>query len=184
MSALEQLQTEDAGDSAERLWREALDAFRARDYEQAARLMQAMLAECGEGSGGVDAAVVRQQLGVTLLRLKRTDEGVAELMRSVRLNPYDGRTRYKLGIGYSRLGRKEEALEQLRQSVKLSPQVADHHWRLSEELRRQGVELEALEEVREALALDPNHADAQETLKALKGARVRSVLRWVGRRLA
>jgi tetratricopeptide (TPR) repeat protein len=183
MSALD-LQADDVGETAERLWREAIDAFRARDYERAAGLMQTMLAEYGEGAGGIDAATVRQQLGVTLLRLKRTDEGVAELLRSTRLNPYDGRTRYKLGIGYSRLGQKDEALEQLRQSVKLSPQVADHHWRLSEELRRQGLELEAVEEVREALALDPNHADAQGTLKALKGARVRSVLRWVGRRLA
>jgi tetratricopeptide (TPR) repeat protein len=134
------------------------------------------------GEGGRAAAVLQQQ-GVELLHQDRTEEAVAELLQSVRLNPYDGRTRYELGLGLAQLGRKEEALESLRQSVKLSPRVAEHHWRLAEELRRDGLELEALDEVREALELDPAHAGAKETLKALQGARVRTVLRWVRERL-
>lgn len=182
MSATDQFQGALAGEPAQ-LWRDGLECFRERDYAGAATLFQDLLARYGEGRSGLNAAAVHQQLGITLLRLDRTEEGVAELQRSVQLNPYDGRTRYKLGIGLARLGRNDEALVSLEQAVKLSPNVADHHWRLGEELRRQGMEMQAREAIREALDLDPGHAEALETQKALKGLEVRAVVRFL-RRLA
>lgn len=153
---------------AQQVWEDAQIAFRDRDYERAAELMQSLIAQWGEGGGGIDPAPLRLQLGITLLRLKRTEEGVAELRRSVQLDPYSGRARYKLGIGLARLGLNEEALQSLRQAVRLAPDVAEHQWRLAEELRRQGHRLEAFEAVHWCLELEPDHAAAKETLKALK----------------
>jgi tetratricopeptide (TPR) repeat protein len=150
-----------------RLWNDGLEAFRARDYQRAADMMQSVLADLGE-DGAIEAGAVHLQLGITLLRLKRTEDGVAELLRSVRLDPYNGRARYKLGIGLARLGRRDEALQALEEGVRLAPDVADHHWRFSEELRRQGYVREALDTVRDALDLDPAHAEALQTLKAIR----------------
>jgi tetratricopeptide (TPR) repeat protein len=149
------------------LWKEALEAFRVRDYERAARQMQTLLADHAE-SEAIDFAAVHLQLGVTLLRLKRTEEGVAELVRSVQLNPYNGRARYKLGVGLARLGRNEEALHSLEEGARLAPDVAEHHWRYSEELRRQHYFQEALDAVQDALDLEPEHAESLQTLKAIR----------------
>ena len=168
MNASSQRQTQGGGAEALGLWRDGLEAFRLRDYDRAAGLMQALLADHGDVRAGLDSASVHLQLGVTLLRLGRTEEGVAELMRSVKLDPYSGRARYKLGVGLARLGRNEEALQSLEEAVRLSPDVADHQWRFAEELRRQGYYREASEAAREALELDPGHAEARDTLKALR----------------
>jgi tetratricopeptide (TPR) repeat protein len=157
------------GTSAEplELWNDSQAAFRDRNYERAAELMQTLLARWGEG-GGVDPSNVRLQLGISLLRLKRTEEGVAELERAVQLDPYNGRTRYKLGIGLARLGRNAEALASLELAVRLAPDVADHQWRLAEELRRQGRRFGALNAVRWCLELQPDHTEGLATLAALK----------------
>ncbi len=168
MSATYESRTEGPDPEALRRWDESQVAFRERDYEQAAEQMQGLLAEFGEGGGGVDAAQLRLQLGITLLRLKRTEEGVAELRRAVELDPYSGRARYKYGIGLARIGRNEEALASLRQGALLEPDVADHQWRLAEEARRQGHRLEAWDAVNYCLELQPDHPEAQETVKALK----------------
>jgi len=168
LSASHQTDKEAFAEGARRLWEDSQEAFRERDYEKAAQLVQAFVAEHGEGGGGLDPAQVRLQLGITLLRLKRTQEGVAELRRSVSLDPYLGRSRYKLGIGLARLGLEQEALDCLRQAVALDPDVADHQWRLAEELRRQGFMLDAYDAVYSCLELEPEHAEAQATLKALK----------------
>jgi tetratricopeptide (TPR) repeat protein len=181
MSTAEEVRSATAGGGPDGLWDDGVQAFRERDYARAAELFQGVLDQQGDGASALRAAAVHQQLGITLLRLRRTEEGVMELQRSVQLNPYDGRTRYKLGLGLARLGRSDEALASLEQSVRLSPNVAEHHWRLGEELRRQGMEIAARQEIREALELDPNHAAALDTMKALKGLELRFMLRWVRR---
>jgi tetratricopeptide (TPR) repeat protein len=152
---------------ARRLWKEAHQAFVERDYERCAARLRTMLDDCGEGAGGVDGAAARLQLGVTLLRLKQTREGVAELQRSVELDPGVGRAHHKLGIGLARLRRNDEALEHFRQAVALAPDTPDHQWRLGEELRRKGRKREALGAIRRCLELQPDHAEALATKKAL-----------------
>ncbi len=157
-----------AQDEAQRLWKDGNEAYRQRDYGRAHELLKALLDQHGEGAGGVDPALARLQLGNTLLRLERTEEGVAELLRAVRLDPYSGRARYKLGIGLARLDRSEEALAALEQATILAPNEPDHLWRWGEELRRCRRYNEAREAVGDALALKPDHAEALETMRQLK----------------
>jgi tetratricopeptide (TPR) repeat protein len=163
-------QTEDRTPRSEprTLWTEGHAAFRERDYGRAAALFEAFLAAPADGATGVDPAAAHLQLGITFLRLKRNEEGVAQLQRSVQLDPYNGRTRYKLGAGLARLGRSEEALDSLSQAVRLAPDVADHQWRHGEELWRHSRKAEAREAVLRALELDPGHVEAQATLRKLR----------------
>ena len=161
-------QTPDPAAEARRLWTKSHKAFRQRDYARAAELLQALLAQVGEANREIDSATVRLQLGITLLRLKRTEEGVGELRRSVELDPDVGRAHHKLGLGLARLGRSDEALASFRRAVALAPETADHQWRLGEELRRQGRRREALAAVRKSLQLQPDHPDALTSLAALQ----------------
>ncbi len=162
------IQTPDPLAEARRLWTKSHKAFRQRNYARAAELMQTLLAQIGEAGGAVDPAPVHLQLGITLLRLKQTEQGVLELRRSVELDPSVGRAHYKLGLGLARLGRNDEALVSFRQAVALAPQTPDHQWRLGEELRRRGRRPEALAAVRRSLELQPDHTEALASMAAMQ----------------
>jgi tetratricopeptide (TPR) repeat protein len=172
-------QATDHDAEAHRLWTESHEAFRRRDYARTAELLQTLLA----GPGGIDPATIRQQLGITLLRLKRTEEGVRELQHSVELDPGVGRAHYKLGLGLARLSRNDEALASFERAVALAPDTADHQWRLGEELRRRGRRPEALAAVRRSLELQPGHDEALASLAKLqRGGWLAGLARWLKRR--
>ena len=157
----------DARAAAKRLWVDSHAAFKARDYQRAAELLQALLQEHGEPPEPAAAAQIRVSLGVTLLRLKRTEEGVAELRRAVELRPDVARAWHKLGAGLGRLRHHEEALPCFQRATALEPDVADYQWRLGEQLRRLGRREEALAALHRCLELDPGNTDALRSLNAI-----------------
>ena len=157
----------DAGAAAERLWVESQAAFKARDYQRAAELLQTLLRDHGEQSGPVGGAAIRLSLGVTLLRLKRTEEGVAELRRAVALEPHVARAWHKLGAGLARLRRHDDALPCFQRATTLEPDVAEYQARLGEQLRRLGRREEALAALHRGLELDPDNADALRSLNVI-----------------
>ncbi len=156
-----------APDPARRLWEKSQASFRRRDYRRSAGLMQALIRGHGEDAAPVDAAVLRLTLGVVLLRLRETSAGVAEIQRSIALDPTVARAHNKLGTGLARLGRNAEALPCFERSVQMAPDKAEYHWRLGEQLRRLQRPQEARASFERCLALEPDHAGARQGLAAL-----------------
>ena len=159
----------DAAPAAQDLWLRARDRFRARDYAGAAELL-APLVERGAGDEGPPMREVRLQYGVTLLRLKRTEEGVAQLRLAVELDPANPRAHEKLGVGLGRLGQDLEALPCLERAAAMAPDNAEYQWRVGEQYRRLGRSEEARAAFQRSLALDPGYRRAADGLAAL-GAR-------------
>lgn len=162
--------TRDGKPTSAELWANAKAAFRRRDYAAAADLL-GELAMDRLGEPDLDVAAVRLQYGVTLLRLGRTEDGVAQLRLAVELDPGDSRAQHKLGAGLARLGREEEALPFFERAVSLAPDVAEHRWRLGEQHRRLGRSDEARAAFERALELDPDYRPARKGLEALKRKR-------------
>ncbi len=150
--------------TAERLWEKSVAAFKQRNYRRSADLMQTLLKDCGEEAGPAGGAHTRLSLGITLLRLKQTEPGVAELKRAVELDPNVGRAWQKLGAGLARLRRRDEALECFQRALALEPTDPDVQWRLGEELRRLERPAEALKALKRCLKLAPDHAPARRSI--------------------
>lgn len=159
-----------------RLWMEAQAEFRRRDYAAAAARLAVVVGEHLDAPG-LREATVRLQYGVVLLRLGRTEDGVAQLRRAVELDPSNARAHHKLGAGLARLGLEAEALPWFERAVELAPAVAEHHWRLGEQYRRLGRRAPALASLERALELDPGYEPTRESLRKLQSGRAS----WLGR---
>lgn len=168
----------DPGLTPESLWRDAEAAFKRRDYAEAARLLQ-VLASDASAPSGLDPGAVELQLGIALLRLERTAEGVEALARAAALAPGSARIRRKLGTGLSRLGREDEALAELQRAVELDPAVADYQWRLGDQHHRMGHAAEAHRAYERALEIEPGHAFSHQGLARLKRTPLRRLARLV-----
>ena len=177
----------DPGSTAFDLWTRARARFRARDYAEAADLLAELVERSGEDSR-IRPATLRLQYGVTLLRLGRTEEGVAELRLAVELDPANPRAHQKLGAGLARLGRDVEALPYLERAAAMSPGDAEYQWRGGEQYRRLGRLASARDAFERSLAIDPAFRPASEGLQAMarnKGSWLKRLARtWRGRRTA
>jgi tetratricopeptide (TPR) repeat protein len=169
---------------AEALWERSQTAFKRRNYPLAAELMQTLIDRWGEAAAPIGAGELRLVLGVTLMRLGRTADGVEQLKRAVALLPEHGRAHQKLGAGLARLGRHEEAMPFLRRAVVLEPDAAHNHWRLGVQLQREGLLEEARSEYARCLKLHPGHPAASraaaELDQRLKTGLVSRIRRAVG----
>jgi Flp pilus assembly protein TadD len=81
-----------------------------------------------------DATLV-SELGITLVRAGRPDEGIKTLAEAAALNPRDARPHYLLGLMELQRGNKEKAAAAFRQFIALAPkryerQIADARQRL------------------------------------------------------
>ena len=166
----------DPGPTSERLWRDAEAAFKRRDYAEAVRLLEA-LAGGDAAPAGLEPGAVELQLGIALLRLGGTAEGVAALQRAAGLAPADARIRRKLGTGLSRMGRQDEALVELQRAVDLDPAVADYQWRLGDQHHRLGHPSEARRAYERAIGIEPGHALSLQGLGRLKQSPLRRLAR-------
>lgn len=117
------------------LWREAIRAFKDRRYDHAAELLLELL-DHGADFAPVPRYKVHEQAGVTLLRLRRTDEGVGCLEKAVELQPQSGRSNYKLGLGYGRQRRDEMALQSFEKACAIEPENVDYLARLAQQYAR------------------------------------------------
>ncbi len=166
----------DPGSTAFDLWTRARARFRARDYAEAADLLAELVERSGEDSR-IRPATLRLQYGVTLLRLRRTEEGVAELRLAVELDPANPRAHQKLGAGLARLGRQLEALPHLERAAVMAPDNAEYQWRVGEQYRRVGRLADARAAFERSLAIDPAFQRASEGMQAL----ARSKRSWLQR---
>jgi len=176
-----------AGQAAGELWARAKAAFRARDYDGAAALLERLLTEA-PGAAQIEMADVRLLAGVTLLRIGRTDEALPHLRLAAQLDPDNARAHQKLGAGIARQGLEAEALPHLERAARLAPGNAEYQWRLGDQYRRLGRLAEAKAALERSLALDPGYRRASDGLAALARRRgswlTRLARAWKGKRPA
>ncbi|WP_426959671.1 GSCFA domain-containing protein [Muricoccus radiodurans] len=141
--------------------------FREQRYDECAAAYDYLFRKHGAKLDHAMRAQALARHGVVLLRLRRTQEGVAQLLAAIAYDPGDARLHFKLGIGFSRLRQPEEAAQWLGKAVALDPRSADYRWRLGSELIRLERPEEAVLHLDEALRLDPDHAAARDELARL-----------------
>ena len=111
-------------------YREAADEFRAELAIESQQQAQAYLGDAlvelhqylearpeleaaSLASAPAVAAMIHRDLGIVYAQAGRTDEAVAELRRSIALDPKDVTPHWRLGKLYQSMGRKEEAKAEL-----------------------------------------------------------------------
>ena len=114
-----------------------------------------------------DCWVGYNNLGNAFLNKGDTDEAIAQLQKSLEINPAYDIARTDLGQAFLKKGRVDEAMVQLQKAVELNPNQKVARNNLGLALTRKGKSGEALEQIQLALALDPNYADAHNNLGAL-----------------
>ncbi len=157
----------ESAETAAELWAQAQARFGLRDYDGAADLLGGLIAE-HDGAPGLNMAAVRLQYGVTLLRLRRTPEGVEQLRHAVELDPGNPRIHQKLGAGLARLGHDAAALPHLERAAAMAPEKSEYQWRVGEQYRRLRRAAEARAAFDRALKLDPGYLAARDGLEKLK----------------
>jgi tetratricopeptide (TPR) repeat protein len=132
--------------------------YSRRQYAQAERVCRQIIA--ARPANG-DAHNI---LGVSLAALGRTDEAVAELKRSIKINPQAPSYHANLGEIFRQSGKLDEAAEALQSAIKLDPnnaQALNNLGIIEYENRRYK---QAVDFYRRALALNPNMAEALNNL--------------------
>jgi tetratricopeptide (TPR) repeat protein len=105
-----------------------------------------------------DSAVERLNYGLALLRAGKTDEGVAELLKTQQQDPKLPHTWFNLGIVYKKNSEYEKAIPQLEQMIKLVPTEAVSHYNLGVLYKLSNRPAEALKMFETSARLDPNLA--------------------------
>jgi tetratricopeptide (TPR) repeat protein len=72
-----------------------------------------------------DAAALHHALGLTLVRLDRSSEGLAELKRAAKLLPADARFAYVYAVGLSSAGKTQAALAEIDRALEHHPDDRD-----------------------------------------------------------
>lgn len=147
-------------DHVAKAWQEFHQAFKKRDYEQALISLLPLLDLPDNSTAPASPAKLRELVGVTLLRLRRTEDGVAHLERAVELDPKSARANFKLGLGYGRLRREQDALCQFERTLALEPDNPEYLCRYARQLKRLDRRDEAISACLRALRSDPAYQDA------------------------
>lgn len=107
-----------------------------------------------------EQAELRFNLGVTLQRLRRHPEAVAQFDMALQLDPRSAAAHNALGSSQLALGRRELALESYRAALALDPKLVAAHNNLGNTCYALGRIEEALAHYEAALALNPQHVEA------------------------
>ncbi len=116
-----------------------------------------------------DRGLAHDSLARFLIRLKRYDEGVAELKVATELLPENPQTQYFYGVALNSLGRFPEALPYLEKAHQLAPYHLEYLTGLATVCRDAGKTDLALKYAREALKLEPENPQLQQLVQSLGG---------------
>jgi FG-GAP-like repeat/ASPIC and UnbV len=97
----------------------------------------------------------RVNLGLALLRVGKTDEGMAELLKAQKEDPSIPHTWFNLGIAYKKQFKHQDAIEQLQGMLKLVPNEPSTHYNLGIEFKLTGKPDLALPQFIAAAKLNP-----------------------------
>ena len=109
-------------------------------------------------------ALVRNNLGVTLLRMGKSAEAVDHFQEALRIKADYADAHFNLGIALFQLGQVPAAIEQYEEALRLKPGLADAHNNLGAVLFQQGKAAEAIGHYEQALRLKPRYAEAHYNL--------------------
>jgi tetratricopeptide (TPR) repeat protein len=118
-----------------------------------------------------DNDLAHYMIGHSQLEQGRTEEAMAHLTETLRINPGFGRAHNQLGIALGQQGRMEEALAHFREALRIEPMSAETMTNLGLALVKLRRFPEALGYFEKSVREDPDSADAQNNLgTALAGA--------------
>lgn len=116
-----------------------------------------------------DRGIARESLARLLVRRKRYDEGIVELLAAAALLPQSAETQYFCGVALNSLGRFPEALPYLEKARALAPNHLEYLVGLATVCRDAGKLDLALRYAREALVLDPGNPQLRQLVASLGG---------------
>jgi predicted CXXCH cytochrome family protein len=116
-----------------------------------------------------DRGLAHDSLARFLIRLRRYDEGVAELKLATELMPGNTQTLYFYGVALNSLGRFPEALPYLEKAHQLAPNHLEYLTGLATVCRDAGKTDLALKYAKDALKLEPENPQLQQLVQSLGG---------------
>ncbi len=115
----------------------------------------------------------REVIGVFLNNLGGTygtkgvhDKAIAELRRSIEINPNDPEAHYNLGVVYQEKGMPDEAIAELKRAIETNPHYARAYNNLGVIYGTKGMPDEEIAEYKKAIEIDSNLAEAHTNLGA------------------
>lgn len=167
----------------EAVCRQARRCLRRRDYPQAVRLFQEVLAVDGQRvdvhEGMATACFLSQQfekaaehfrriteidpwkpqgfvnLGAVYNRMGRPEQAIEALRKALQKDRKSSEAYYNLGIAHRQLGQNSMAVSAYREAIRLNPRMAEAHVNLANVYRALGNNQQAMVHYRNALDLDP-----------------------------
>jgi len=115
-----------------------------------------------------DNATLHHVLGLTLVRLQRADEALAELARAAALAPDDARFAYVYAVGLYSQKKTQEALAEIDRALARHPSSRELLLAGASISRESGARERALDYARRLLKAAPRDPQAQQLLQALQ----------------
>ncbi len=140
------------------LAREARSKFQARDYKEAERLYDNLLAKAPNNVHALS------NLGVVYFHTGRLRAAEMVLRKAVNVSPTDAFAYQTLGIVHFRQGRYDDAMAALTKSLDINPKNAVAHNYLGITASKKGWPEAAEKEILEAIRLNPSYPDAHFNL--------------------
>jgi tetratricopeptide (TPR) repeat protein len=141
--------------------READEAMKRHDYQEAIRLHQKIL------ETEPDNALALYHLGYAYGQTGNHEQEVFFYERAAVFGFTEGNIFFNLGMAYGELNRIEEAIESFQKALTLDPDSADNHFGLALAYQRSVADRQAEEEFLKAIELDPAHVEARLYLSML-----------------
>jgi tetratricopeptide (TPR) repeat protein len=114
-----------------------------------------------------NSATARSNLGSALLKEGSVDEAIAQLKRSVEIDPDYQFGHYNLAAALVQKGEPDEAIPHLRTVLKANPNHAKAYYTLGNALSKKGQTDEAVNSYKRTLQLEPDFPDAHTNLANL-----------------
>jgi predicted CXXCH cytochrome family protein len=113
-------------------------------------------------------AGLHHALGLTLVRLKKQDEALAELGKAAALEPERSRYAYVYAVGLDTVGRHADAIEVLKENLTRHPGDRETLSALISFTRAAGDPASALNYAEQLAAADPHNAELAATIETLR----------------
>jgi tetratricopeptide (TPR) repeat protein len=141
--------------------READEAMKRNDYQEAIRLHQKIL------DTEPDNALALYHLGYAYGQLANHEQEVLFYERAAALGFQENYIFFNMGMAYGELNRIDKSIESFQKALQLDPNSAENHFGLALAFQRSVQDRRAEEEFLKAIELDPAHMESRLYLSML-----------------